>query len=192
VTRRSLLQWILAALGIDAIGLSGCAARPGAGGTFAPVKTKPLPTSESGTLSRTEVEDLVAFGEVLVEGRTLAASERQDLVQHLQDRVTRSPEYLSLYRTTVSALEHLAGRRFASVGIHKRLEITSRYRIASTQVRPGGDPGEFSAELRTLRTRVVPDLITAYYGSPAGWATVGYLSFPGRCGDLSRYTRPEP
>ena len=37
--------------------------------------------------------------------------------------------------------------------------------------------------MRIVRTRAVPDLIGGYYGSPAGWAVVGYQSFPGRCGD---------
>jgi hypothetical protein len=42
-----------------------------------------------------------------------------------------------------------------------------------------------------VRTRVIPDLIEGYWGSPAGWAAVGYEAFPGRCGDLTRYTRSE-
>jgi hypothetical protein len=38
---------------------------------------------------------------------------------------------------------------------------------------------------------VVRDLVGGYYNSPAGWAVVGYAHFPGRCGDLGRYVRPE-
>jgi len=42
-----------------------------------------------------------------------------------------------------------------------------------------------------VREKAVPDLINGYWRSPAGWAAVGYGVFPGRCGDLTRYTRPE-
>jgi len=45
--------------------------------------------------------------------------------------------------------------------------------------------------MRAIRTRAVPDLIGGYYGSPAGWAVVGYTTFPGRCEDLTRYVRAE-
>jgi hypothetical protein len=92
---------------------------------------------------------------------------------------------------TVRTLERIAGRPFARLAIDERLELVSSHRLASSRVRSGEDPGEFSADLRALRTRVVPDLIKGYYGSPAGWAVVSYQTFPGRCGDLTRYTRAE-
>jgi hypothetical protein len=38
---------------------------------------------------------------------------------------------------------------------------------------------------------LVPDLIRGYYESAAGWALVGYSTFPGQCGDLASYTRAE-
>ncbi len=63
--------------------------------------------------------------------------------------------------------------------------------LAASGVRPGEDLGRFPDEMRSLRTRAVPDLIGGYYASPAGWAAVGYDTFPGRCGELTRYTRPE-
>ena len=50
--------------------------------------------------------------------------------------------------------------------------------------------GPFPDDASLVRTRVVPNLIAGYYASPAGWAVVGYDVFPGRCGDLARYTGP--
>jgi len=184
-TRRSLIrQALLLVLGIDVSGLSGCVSSRGASTA---AKVPPA----SGMLSKGDMDDLLAFGEVLVEGRALTAAERRELVEAVESSAGQTPENLSLYRTAVSALAHVAGRRFASLAIHERLELVTRLHLASSRVRSGEDLGEFSSELRTLRTRVVPELIRGYYGSPAGWAAVGYQTFPGRCGDLTRYTRAE-
>jgi hypothetical protein len=179
VTRRGLIGRSLLILGINAAGLIGCVLR------------RPAERSTTRTLSGAELEDLVAFGEALVDGRTLAPRERRYLAEHLEYRTTRSPEYLSLYRTTAGTLEHLAGRRFAHLEMNERMELIARHHLAASGVRPGEDLGQFPDEMRSLRTRAVPDLIGGYYASPAGWAAVGYDTFPGRCGELTRYTRPE-
>ncbi len=133
------------------------------------------------------MEALVSFGEVLVEGRTLAPTERRYLVEHIQDRASGSPDYLSLYRTVARMLDRIAGRRFASLEVRERIDLIARHRLAA-----GLGPGEeLPDEMRALRMRAVSDLIRGYYGSPAGWAVVGYQTYPGGCGDLTRYTRPE-
>lgn len=142
-------------------------------------------------LSRLEMEDLVAFGEVLVEGRTLAPVERSLLVEHIEDRTGANSGHLALYRATVRLLEQLAGRRFASLDIDERAEIVVRHRLGVSMVRPAEALGPFPTEMRALRTRAVPDLIQGYYASAGGWMALGYEAFPGRCGDLTRYTRPE-
>ena len=148
-------------------------------------------TPERSALSKAEMDDLVAFAEVLVGDETLPLDERGYLVEHIEDRVKRRPGYLSLYRTTVKTLERLAGRRFASREIRERLEVVARHRLSVSDILPGEDLGRFPVEVRALRRRAVPDLIGGYYASPAGWAVVGYQVFPGRCGDLTRYARPE-
>jgi len=141
-------------------------------------------------LSTTETEDLVAFGEVVVEGRALTLAERRHLVEHIEDRAKRSPEYLSRYRAAASTLVGMAGRRFAGLEISERIDLIARHGLAGRGVQPADDL-DLSAKTRVLRTRVAPDLIRGYYGSVAGWAVVGYQTFPGRCGELTRYTRPE-
>jgi hypothetical protein len=135
------------------------------------------------------MEDLVTFGEVLVEGRTLPPPERRYVIEHIEDRTIRSPEYLSLYRTAATTLDRLAGQRFATLDISARIELVSRHRLSSPGG-PGDDSAVVPADMQALRMRVVPDLTRGYYGSPAGWAAVGYESFPGRCGHLTRYTGP--
>jgi hypothetical protein len=196
VTRRNLIRRALLLLGIDSAGLAGCvagrtaeqpsrSARP----VFEPAPTAGAP---SGTeLSSAEVKDLVAFGESLVEGRPLTLEERGSLAEHLEYRTRSSPEYLSLYRGTAATLERLAGHRFAELEVQERIELIGRYRLATSRGRAGEDPNPLTVETRAALTRAVKDLIGGYYGSPAGWAAVGYDVFPGRCGELTRYTRPE-
>ena len=74
--------------------------------------------------------------------------------------------------------------------MRERTVLIVRYRLVAP---PAGAkaPAAFPPELQAVLTRAVKDLIGGYYSYPAGWATVGYDTFPGRCGDLMRYTRPE-
>ena len=142
-------------------------------------------------LSRFELADLVAFAELLVDARPLTAVARAALVVEIEDRAARDSDYLSLYRTTARLLDRLGGRRFASLDAPARVALVRRHRLDSTDVRPGDDLGPFADDVRLVRTRAVRDLVADYYVSPAGWAVVGYDTFPGRCGDLERYTRRE-
>src|SRR2546421_591140 len=72
----------------------------------------------------------------------------------------------------------------------ERSALVTRFRLGSAATLPDEDLGPFPDDASLVRTRVVPDLIAGYYASPAGWAVVGYDVFPGRCGDLARYTGP--
>lgn len=190
VTRRSLIGRALLILGTVPAWLMGCALRRTTDG-HPPAPASLDAPAAAGQLSTTELEALVAFGEVLVEGRPLAPAERGYLVEHLEERTRRSPGYLSLYRTTAGMLERLAGRRFAGLELRDRVELVARHRLGAWRGFTVSEAGPFSTEMHTIRTRVVPDLIRGYYASPAGWAAVGYDSFPGRCGDLTRYTSPQ-
>jgi hypothetical protein len=138
-------------------------------------------------LSDSEREALLAFAEVLVEGRPLSPSERGALLSHLEDRVRAWEGTLALYRDTAALLDRLAGTGFSTLGLRERTELVTREGLGPSRRRiEGGDDAA-----RAARTRVAPDLIAGYYASPAGWAVVGYEVYPGRCGDLTRYTRPE-
>ena len=190
LSRRGLLHGGVLALGVESGGVLGprwqrvqdFVACLGAEAHAAPPPSR---------LSASELEDLIAFAELLVVGKALSPVERTSLVDNIAERTAREPDYLELYRTTVSLLYRLAGRRFSSLGPTERIELMTRHRLNSTDVRPGDDLGPFANDTHAVRTRALRDLIADYYNSPAGWRVVGYDVFPGRCGDLRRYTRPE-
>jgi hypothetical protein len=190
VTRRTLLRSFALWIGIEPARIRGLAPWP------APdVAAQPLGTAgpSPGTrLSPLEIDDLIAFAEMLVVGRPLGPDERRDLVENIEERAGRDQEYLALYRTTATLLERLAGARFATVDGGRRAALVARHRLAVRDVFPGESLGPWPDEIREVRTRAVRNLIEDYYASPSGWAVVGYDVFPGRCGELTRYTRPEP
>jgi hypothetical protein len=186
LSRRSLLRSGVLALGVEPRAVVGPvqdsdARLVGQGPTAAP----------SSRLSDSDLEDLVAFAELLVEGRALSPVERDSLIRSIAEHIAREPEYLGLCRTTVSLLRGMAGRRFSSLDMTERIELMTRHRLNSPDAPPEGDLGPVADAARAVRTRARRDLIADYYNSPAGWAAIGYDVFPGRCGDLARYTRPE-
>jgi hypothetical protein len=138
-------------------------------------------------LSDAERTTLLAFAEVLVGGRPFSPPERGEILNHLDDRIKASEPMLILYREAAASLDQRAGARFSALGIRSRTELVARDHLAPSpgQLHPPDD------DAYRVRTRVAPDLIAAYYRSSVGWAIVGYTVFPGRCGDLTRYTHPE-
>src|SRR5262249_31242917 len=148
-------------------------------------------TSTEPALSSEEIDDLVAYAEVLVGGQPLSPTERTDLGLEIDARAGREIEYLTLYRTTARLLQRLSGGRFARLAFAERTALAARHRLSS-DVLPDEPLGAFPDEARLVRTRARRDLIADYYGSPAGWRVVGYRAFPGTCGDLFRYTRADP
>jgi hypothetical protein len=182
MTRRSLLQRLLLLAGVS----SAAPWRAVEAAPPAPPATEPV----ARALSVEELDDLVAFAEVLVSA-SFTAAERGYLEDHIRYREGRASGYhLGLYRTTVSLLGTLAGTRFSRLEEGQRAALVARHRLGTPTVWPDEDLRPFPEEMRAVRTRVVADLIGGYYASPAGWAVVGYDAFPGRCGDLARYTVP--
>jgi len=187
VARRSFLQKLLFVAGVTPVGLIGCRS----GRSLETVPTSLDPQSKPGALSRADIDDLVALTGVVVEGRNLGHAEGDYVIEHVEHRARQSPEYVALYRTTVETLGQLAGRRISTLEVGERLEFVRRHRLDDPRLRGDEDPGQASGAVKEVRRRAVPDLIEGYFRSPAGWAVVGYTTFPGRCGDLTRYTRPE-
>ena len=186
-SRRALIRGLLLTLAPDGVGGGGRFWRCARNAAAAAAQEPP----DSTSLSIEEVEDLVAFGEALVEGRALSNADRRYLLDHVEFRISRDPYYLSLYRTTVRLINRLAGARVSSLDVAQRVELMTRHRLGTARVQPDESLGPSADDVREIRTRLVPDLIGGYYGSPAGWAAVGYSAFPGVCSDLVRYTRPE-
>lgn len=140
-------------------------------------------------LSSGEIESLLALGEVVVQGRPLLPVERAHLAEEIEESTRVKPDRLSLYRMTAGFLDRLAPIPFARLSFDQRAGLVGRH-LDGRDV-PDADREPFAAEAREVQAQVVPDLVDAYWRSPAGWAAVGYVTFPGRCGDLARYTRPE-
>ena len=192
MTRRLWLQGLVVGLwsGVAAAALRLADRIRAVGDRLGPAPTEAA--ADVPDLTTAEMDALLGFGEVLVEGRMLAPTERDYLVRHIEESARSRPEQLTLYRSTAGLLDRLAGGRFATLGIGDRVALVSRHRLDARGVLADDEIAHLGPEARAVRTRVVPDLINGYWRSPAGWAAVGYGTFPGRCGDLARYTRSEP
>jgi len=142
-------------------------------------------------LSSAELETVLAYAEVLVESRALSSEERGHLVEHLEESLRQSTDKLALYRTTVRVLDRLAGVRFAGLAFRERAALIARHRLDRRPDNADDVSGPMGRDTFAVRMRVLPELIEGYWASPAGWNAIGYATFPGRCGDLERYTRPE-
>jgi hypothetical protein len=150
------------------------------------------PAAPTGALTDDEVRALVAFGESVVEGRALSAEGREVLRAHLVARAAGAPGYLPWYRAGARHLDGLGGAPFATLPpevraglIAARLPMAPRAHVATWRLLLRNDAV-------ALARIVAPDLIAAYYASAPGWRVVGYASTPGQCGELERYTAPEP
>lgn len=148
-------------------------------------------SAQTGKLSQTEMETLVACAEVLVKGKTLTTSEREYLIDHIDYRSQNTRGYYPLYRMTTKLLDRLAKAQFSTLKQHDRTALMVRHRLTSHDIRKWEYFLPFNQLELAARLYVVPDLIVGYYQSPAGWAVVGYKTFPGRCSNLIRYTLPE-
>lgn len=147
--------------------------------------------SATGKLQPEEIATVVAFAEVLVEGSPLLPAQRQFLVEHLDERTLTAAGYLSLYRKTARTLDGSAGRSFTGLDFDQRVALVGQRQLGRP-VRLREQLLPFRRDELAVRALARPDLIRGYYRSPGGWAVVGYSAFPGRCGDLVRYTRSEP
>lgn len=148
--------------------------------------------SPTGALSAAELDAVVALGEVVVEGRALSSTARRYLAAHVAERAREVPGFLALYRSAARALDELAGGRFAALDAAARGHLVAQHIVPASESEARRDVRlVFRRGLVEIGELAVPDLIRGYYGSGAGWELVGYTTFPGRCGELLRYTRPE-
>ena len=112
--RRGLIRSIILAIGLDPAYVLGPFDR-WAQDVFLGLGGEADAAPSGARLSSSQLDDLIAFAELLVEGRALSPVERASLVENIAERVAREPDYLALCRTTVSLLQRLAGRRFSSL-----------------------------------------------------------------------------
>ena len=145
----------------------------------------------TGALSAAELDTLLAYAEVLAAPARWSEEDRQALAHHVEERAGRRPGFLALYRTTARVLEERADRRFTVMGRAERTRLIVRERLVPASLRPLDYLTTLDRRRLSVSGLAAPDLLQGYYDSASGWAIVGYTSFPGRCGDLMRYTRPE-
>lgn len=190
MTRRSLLKAFVFVLSwFEALVLPWRAGRPA---RLLAASPQPSSTAPAGPLSPQDMQTLVAFGEVLLEGRSLPAAERTQLVEYIGYRVRSDPGVLLVYQMTATVLNDLTSNRFPTLDVPARTKIMARHGLVPDGGQPSESPLLYQRAALAIRTFVAPDMILGYYGSPAGWAIVGYQAFPGRCSNLTRYTRAEP
>jgi hypothetical protein len=186
MTRRGWLHHAAAGAALVAGGARRFVARlvPGVGGWPAAGRA-----AEPSSLAPTELDTLLAFGEVVVDEPARGAAARALLAEAIEDALRRDPARVASYRAAARLLERLAGRALADLDAADRRALLARHRLDARRI---GDDESVTDDARFVRAGLLPELIGAYWRSAAGWAVVGYATFPGRCGDLVRYTRPGP
>jgi hypothetical protein len=150
------------------------------------------PLSPTGTLSESAMDHVIAFGEALIGERPFSETEKGYLSRHIDHRTKNTPGFFSVYRTTANLLQNIVSSgEFTELPVLERVKLLKRHDLLSYDVQAREYLSPFHREELITRTLAVPDLIGGYYASPTGWAVVRYETFPGRCGDLSRYKRSD-
>jgi hypothetical protein len=185
-TRRAVLQSLAVVLGDQAGG-------PAWLDRWVPRFLHASPAAAApAALSATDLDELLAFTGVIATGRDLTDEERRHVTAYVRDHEAAGQQFeVDAYRTAARVLRRLAGGSFAALETGQRISLVRRHHLAGPDPRTAEAGDSLAEEIRLVRTRVVTDLVAGYYGSPAGWAAVGYDVFPGRCGSLERYTRAE-
>src|SRR5262245_24044567 len=87
-------------------------------------------SSATGVLEPAELDSVVAFAEVLVEGVPLPPEGLQILVEHVNRRTRTTPGYLSLYRAIATTLDRLANRPFSALDLPERTAVIMEHGLA--------------------------------------------------------------
>jgi len=175
----------LAAIGLRWGGI-GALVRAGLSRAFRPALD---PTAATGSLPSASLATLLAFAEVVAVGETLQGAGIEAVQASLQEGATTRPGHRALCEAAAALLDRVAGGRFATRSVEERTAIVAAHRLAE---HPVGRLELLSPRNRValaVRDLLVPELITAYWDSPSGWAEVGYRRPYGECGQGREYTR---
>jgi hypothetical protein len=156
-------------------------------------------SSETGTLSQDEFEVISAVFEVI---SPKPAPSPQELLEFVNARTTNIKGYYREYKNTVALFESKAksqyNGRFTTIGEESREKILRDILLHSKYPRLEQAVGRglhtrfrmlFSKAESRFERFVFPDLMMFYWSSGAGWAAVGYDSYPGIANDPRAYTR---
>ncbi len=147
------------------------------------------PSSAPGPLSRRDVDTVLAYADVLLSDTGVSAAARVDLEGHVRDRCQHEPGYRDAYRLAVTVLDDAAGGEFASRPFDERRRIVHRRNLHRHDVRARDWLWTVDRRGLAVRALAARDLVAGFFLSSAGWALLGYETFPGRCRNLSDYTR---
>jgi hypothetical protein len=145
-------------------------------------------TTGTGPLAAATSDALLAFGEVVVAGEPLAGEGREALRAALAEAAETQAGYRALCEAAAGLLDRLAGGAFAARPLAERTALVAAHRLGEHPASRGALLFQDRVAV-AMRDFLVPDLVTAYWGSPAGWAAVGYRRPYGECGDPRAYTR---
>jgi hypothetical protein len=147
------------------------------------------PAAPTGPLPPPALGTLLAFAEVVVVGEALPGGAREAIRTSLDESATTRAGHRALCEAAAALLDRLAGGTFATLSVSERTALVAEHRLAE---HPVGRLELLSPRNRVafaVRDLLVPELITTYYDSPAGWAEVGYRRPYGECGEGREYTR---
>jgi hypothetical protein len=130
---------------------------------------------------------------------------RSAVMEHLRWRASESPGYRAAVAQGVALLDRETKRRFPKRERFGALSRDDANRVLASLIagiKPYPRFRELPRDLLLsfldrgrierfrLRRHVVSEILHAYYQSGAGWALVGYDTYPGLCGGPGSYSRP--
>jgi hypothetical protein len=160
-------------------------------------------SSGVGTLSRDELDALVALGDALyptgfASDGPLGVESRRTTEEKIDRLTTREPGYRDEFRWAVRFLDEqsvrMMGERFARASLDQRRELLNEVLgpIVPTGYRTLMWVCLFPSGRRRWRLwrYVCAELLMGFYRSSLGWRIVGYPIAPGTCSDLVAYQYP--
>ena len=147
------------------------------------------PGAPTGLLTGRQLATLRAFLEVLVGMPALEEADWAPIRGAIAIAARERPGYRALCVSGCRVLDALGADRFADAAPAERVRLVEEARLAVRPVTPREllVPGRRAQH--EVRELLVPELIRAFFDSPAGWAVVGYTEPLGACRDPFAYAR---
>jgi hypothetical protein len=159
-----------------------------------------LRNSPRGSLRDDEFRNIAAFGEVLIPVDDTPGADEAWVRDYVDRQTTARAGWLEEYRSAANLLDRLASEAGQKEPF-STLPFPVRDRIVSQNFPGNGTLAQWTFDLsictaagrQKMRawTLVARDLIDGFYGSPGGWAVIGYTNYPGTAAQDPRgYTQP--
>lgn len=156
----------------------------------------------TGRLTSDELNCIGALAETLVPEDETSGAGPSWVREFVDGRTSRVPGWLPEYRAAADLLDRYARelrpgvRRFADLAAGEREVVLQRHFDTDSlgdrvwfRLESASEEGVLKERCRQL---VMKDLLVNFYGSPGGWAVIGYTNYPGVPGDPREYTAQPP